>query len=54
MLTSMKERKAWHGQPHECSRQPGAPVTRKRIPDESFDTLAYDRDLVERMGTSLY
>ena len=38
----------------ERSRLPSAGDMLKRNFDETFDALAYDRDLAERMRTSLY
>ena len=66
MLTSIEALEALYGQPLarstlwdparyvERSRLPSAGDMHKRIFDETFDALAYDRDLVERMRTSLY
>lgn len=47
--------KLWDPSRHvERSRLPSAGDMHKRIFGETFDALAYDRDLVERMRTGLY
>jgi hypothetical protein len=47
--------KLWDPARHvERARLPSAGDMHKRIFGERFDALAYDRDLAERMRTSLY